>query len=75
MTSKMSAEKVYFNFWHVQKKKWKKQLMLIDPKCSIKELKSMWLETNGIDLTPKTFPYSFVYNGILLEDNSTLAGK
>ena len=68
----MASAKIYFTFWHLQNKKWKKSSLLIDPTtCFIKDMKSLWLAKNGL----QTFSFSFVYNEHILEDTATLAGK
>ena len=63
-----------FTFWHLQNKKLQETCLWIDPTSTLEEMKSDWLTRCEIQLHPSLYPYSFVYDGIILEDGATLSG-
>ena len=66
-----------FTFWHLENKKWEKNTRLVDTTTTIENLRNDWLEGPQIQDHPLLYHpyYSLVYDGLVVEDAGTLAGK
>ena len=58
------------NFWYLQNKNWENKSILINKNSKISEMKHRWRRELGNPLM-----FSWVFDGIILEDNAILAGK
>ena len=63
-----------FTFWHLQTKRWHKTSIPVIPTNTVEEMKVNWFDNNTGGIELRHF-YSFVYNGIILENDATLAGE
>ena len=64
-----------FSFWYLQNRKWHKSCSWVDPTRRVESMIRDWLDMRGVQLHPLLYPYSFVYDGIILEHYATLIGK